>query len=42
MATILKKTLNRRDSTVRRIAMKYGVLTHFDPPKHNDGQNVEF
>jgi len=38
-----EKPLNRYNSaTVRLIAMKFGMSTHFDPPKPGDGQKYDF
>jgi len=38
-----EKPLNRHNSaTVRLIAVKFGMTTHFDPPMPSDGQNFEF
>jgi len=38
-----EKPLNRHNSaTVRLIAVKFGMTTHFDPPMPSDGQNFDF
>jgi len=39
----LEKPLNHHNSAmVRRIAIKFGMMTHFDPLKPNDGQKFDF
>jgi len=39
----LQKPLNRHNSaTVRQIALKFGMMTHFEPLKPTDDQNFLF